>query len=112
METAITVPPSANISIDIKGKDFYVTDSYLFMLITADGQQNQICIFDDEITNKARVYADEKTPAIREITVPRKDSRDFIGKAATDYWSRLFHLFIWNLLIKENTVTYMKAPKQ
>lgn len=112
METAITVPPSANISIDIKGKDFYVTDSYLFMLITEDGQQNQICIFDDNITNKARVYADEKTPEITKMIFAGKDRRDFIHKTRTDYWSRLFHLFIWNLLIKENTVIYMKAPKQ
>ena len=112
METAITQPPSANISIDIKGKYFYVTDSYLFMLITEEGQKNQICIFDDDITIMARDYADSKVPVIPEITLPRKDRIDFIGKARVDYWSRLFHLFIWDLLAKKNTLTYMKDPKQ
>lgn len=111
MKTGIKVPPSADISIDIKGKYFYVTDSYLFMLITEDGQENQICIFDDDITNRAREFADAKVPKITEITLPRKDRMDFIDKARVDYWSRLFHLFIWNLLAKENTVVYMKDPQ-
>ncbi len=112
METAIQTPPSANISIGIKGNHFYVTDQYLFMLITEDGQQNQICIFDDDITDKARDYADEKTPEITKMIFASKDRRDFIKKARTEYWSHLFHLFIWNLLAKGNTLNYMKTPKQ
>lgn len=111
METKITVPPSVDISIGIKGKYFYVTDEFLFMLITEEGQKNQICIFDDDITNKARDFADSKTPEIKEITVPRKDRMDFINKVRVDYWSRLFHLFIWDLLAKKNTLVYMKTPK-
>jgi len=110
METGIQTP-SVDISIGIKGKYFYVTDQYLFMLMTEEGQQNQICIFDDDITDKAREFADSKVPEITEITLPRKDRMDFINKARVDYWSRLFHLFIWDLLAKENTLVYMKTPK-
>lgn len=112
METGITTPPSADISIGIKGNHFYVTDEYLFMLITDDGQQNQICIFDDNITEKARDFADEKTPEITKMIFASKDRKDFIHKARIDYWSHLFHLFIWDLLAKENTLVYMKTPKQ
>ena len=82
METAIQTPPSINITVDIKGKYFYVTDEFLFMLLTEDGQRNQICIFDDNITNKARDYADSKVPEITEIKIPRKDRMDFIKKAS------------------------------
>ena len=110
METGIQTP-SVDISIGIKGKYFYVTDQYLFMLMTEEGQQNQICIFDDDITDKAREFADSKVPEITEITLPRKDRMDFINKARVDYWSRLFHLFISDLLAKENTLVYMKTPK-
>lgn len=112
METVIPQTLSVNISADIIGEYFYVTDSYLFMLITEEGKQNQICIFDDNITDKAREFADAKVPEITEITLPRKDRMDFIHKARVDYWSRLFHLFIWDLLAKKNTLTYMKDPKQ
>jgi len=97
-----------NISIDIKNREFYLADPYMFILITEEGEQNQICLFDDEITDRARKYADELVPKI--FFYNCKEKKDYIKKERVDYWSKLFHLHIWKLLAEKNTVTYMKAP--
>ena len=107
MDKRLQGPPGIDISADIKGERFFVTSDYMFMFITAEGYHNQVCIFSDEITNKAREYADNLVPEIGSLD---KDRKDFINQHRVNYWSRLFHLFIWDLLAENNTLTYMKRP--
>jgi len=108
MEIDITEQmPLINIKEDIKNREFYFYNN-LFILITPEGQKNQICVFDDKITDKAREYADKNTPQIRCLL---KTKRIYVNKTRIDYWTTLFNLQIWSYLEKnDNVVKYMEKP--
>ena len=95
---------------DICKREFFVTDTCMFILMTGINERNEICIFDNILTEKAREYADKNTPELS-VKSSDKDKYNFVNKEQTDYWSKLYHLFIWEWLEKNNTITFMKTPK-
>ena len=104
------------ISLKTKNDQFFLADeNKTFIYITPEGQMNKYCLLADDITNKAREYADKHCP---KLTLPdsgimgiKTDKQKFIDMKLVDCWSYLFHLALWNILeINNNKVTYMKQP--
>ena len=100
------------IKADVKKQAFFFYDR-TFIFCTPEGQKNKICFFDDTITNLAREYADKNCPEIEFpdiIYTTKKTINDYVRKTKVDYWSQLFHMFIWQYLGKNNHIEYMKKP--
>lgn len=104
------VPYMDGIEIKSNQKDgLFLFYGYTFIYCTGQGEQNKICIFDDEITEQARQYADDNCPDFAVLDgLSRADRRDYTSKEKVEYWSKLFHMYIWHYLRKNNTVEYMK----
>jgi len=98
------------VPIDISKREFFVTNTCTFILCTGLNELNEICIFDDDLTDKAREYADKNTPELS-LKSSNKEKIDFVKKERINYWSKLFHFFIWEWLEKNNTITFMKSPE-
>jgi len=100
---------TVKIPSDMSKREFFVTDTCMFVLITGLNERNQICVFDDDLTDKAREYADENTPELN-VSYSNRDKFGFVNKERIEYWSKLFHFFIWEWLEKNNTICFMKSP--
>ena len=96
-----------DIKEDIKNEEFFFYDN-TFIFISPEGHKNYLCIFDDKITEQARKYADKYTPTVCYDSIEQKL---YMSQIRTDYWTSLFHLFIWKYLENnKNKVTLMKMP--
>ena len=96
---------------DIKKRDFLFVDG-VFVLVTKGDEKNLVCVFDDEITEQARDFADQYTPETGYKYNDQTDKGRFIKgllkQQRLAYWSSLWNLGIWDYLDQNNTVTYMK----
>jgi len=97
----------------IKNGKFFFTDDGIFILITLDGQRNEVCIFCNKINAIGRKYADGNM-TILDLPIKglgiKSDQEKYIGRQKTEYWQHLFNLGVWKYLEKDNEVTYMKRP--
>ena len=96
-----------DIKENITKQNFMFYDgSFIFM--TGNGEKNKIAVFCDEITDKARDYADSLCPVCN-IAKSHKDKMEYYNKTSIDYWSSLFNIAIWDILEKKgNIVSFMK----
>jgi hypothetical protein len=103
------------ISHEVKGREFLFTGSH-FILITGLNKKNKIAIFDDDLTDIAREYADKNTP---ELKFPRydgyggkSDKGKYINNYRLEYWTSLFNMGIWNYLEENNIVAFFPEKKK
>ena len=97
---------TVEIKEDIKNREFFFYDN-TFIIITPEGQKNQVCVFDDKITDEAREYANRCIPPVAYKTDKQKK---YLSKVRRDYWLVLFNLSVWKYLENNNKVEYMKNP--
>ncbi len=95
------------IAHDIKDKTFILTNNYTFILCSDEGEQNKYCMFDDKMTDLARDFADHNVQSDISGT---KEQRAYFQTEKTAYWSKLFHMYIWQHLARHNKVETMFAP--